>query len=97
MSGSKYRSKSRGQSHLVIEWTNQHGCGHGDLDCNIVLQYMCQDNRYESLDDTRKNKDIDTIRNGMNKSDSKEQKYTTIHYTRCDFHIHSNQRQDMHV
>ena len=38
----------QGQSLMTIEWTNQHGCG-GDedtdphkLNCNIVLQYMCQ-------------------------------------------------------
>jgi len=37
-----------GRSDLVVEWTNQHGCG-GDedddphkLNCNMVLQYMCQ-------------------------------------------------------
>ena len=37
-----------GRSNLVVEWTNQHGCG-GDedddphkLNCNMVLQYMCQ-------------------------------------------------------
>ena len=39
---------SDGISNLVVEWTNQHGCG-GDedndphkLNCNLVLQYMCQ-------------------------------------------------------
>ncbi|CAB4031394.1 Hypothetical predicted protein, partial [Paramuricea clavata] len=32
----------KGQTILPIEWTNQHGCGHGDLNCNIVLQYKCQ-------------------------------------------------------
>ena len=31
-----------GKAILHIEWTNQHGCGDGDLNCNIVLQYMCQ-------------------------------------------------------
>lgn len=36
-------------STLVVEWTNQHGCGgrEGDdshkLNCNLVLQYMVQD------------------------------------------------------
>ena len=41
-------SAAGGTSSLVVEWTNQHGCG-GDedsdphkLNCNIVLQYMCQ-------------------------------------------------------
>ena len=32
----------KGETILPIEWTNQHGCGHGDLNCNIVLQYKCQ-------------------------------------------------------
>jgi len=39
----------KGNSYLNIEWTNQHGCG-GDedkdphkLNCNIVIQYLCQD------------------------------------------------------
>lgn len=27
---------------LNLEWTNQHGCGDGDLNCNIVLQYLCR-------------------------------------------------------
>jgi hypothetical protein len=65
MSGSKQRSKSLGESQLVLEWTNQHGCGHGDLDCNIVLQYMCQDNRYENFNGANRLTDLDTIRNGM--------------------------------
>lgn len=71
MSGSKFKSSSgkTGKSHLVIEWTNQHGCGHGDLDCNVVLQYMCQNNHYDSLQ--RNQASIDTIRNGMFDSSSK--------------------------
>lgn len=30
---------------LQIEWTNQHGCGgaQGNVKCNFVLQYMCED------------------------------------------------------
>ncbi|XP_028400239.1 protein DD3-3-like [Dendronephthya gigantea] len=27
---------------LPIEWTNQHGCRHRDVNCNFVLQYKCQ-------------------------------------------------------
>lgn len=36
-------------TNLVIEWTNQHGCGGNEnndphkLNCNIVIQYMVQD------------------------------------------------------
>lgn len=54
-----------GKSHLMVEWTNQHGCGgneHADehkLNCEIVMQYMCTPygthttqakNRYQKLD-----------------------------------------------
>ncbi|KAL4227006.1 hypothetical protein ACF0H5_014982 [Mactra antiquata] len=43
------RKTLQGGSQLVIEWTNQHGCGgNEDTDpqkqnCNMVLQYMCED------------------------------------------------------
>lgn len=37
-------------TELIVEWTNQHGCGDNDrrfdpskLNCNIVIQYMEQD------------------------------------------------------
>ena len=43
MSGPQGQSSERkGKSFLTVEWTNQHGCGDDDLNCNIVLQYMCQ-------------------------------------------------------
>jgi hypothetical protein len=44
-SGKGYASTSglTGKSLLTIEWTNQHGCGDRDLNCNFVLQYRCQD------------------------------------------------------
>lgn len=30
-------------SLLQVEWTAQHGCGQGhpNVDCDVVLQYMC--------------------------------------------------------
>jgi hypothetical protein len=59
-SGKGYSSSSglAGKSQLTIEWTNQHGCGDGDLNCNIVLQYRCQD-------DTKHRKlNYNTMRNG---------------------------------
>jgi len=39
-------------SHLRIEWTNQHGCGHANenIRCEIVLQYMCEDSAPELRD-----------------------------------------------
>ncbi|XP_072175305.1 protein DD3-3-like [Diadema setosum] len=56
----------QGKSFYTVEWTNQHGCG-GDedtdphkLNCNIVIQYMCQPNA-----NTAQGND-DTIRNGEN-------------------------------
>ena len=36
------------ESRLIVEWTNQHGCGGSEdssphkLNCDIVIQYMCQ-------------------------------------------------------
>jgi hypothetical protein len=55
-----------GKSYLHVEWTNQHGCGgHDDsdphkLNCNMVLQYMCQDDDNQAARD-----DSITIRNGI--------------------------------
>ena len=66
MSSPKYKTYSddRGKTLLHIEWTNQHGCG-GDedkdphkLNCNIVLQYMCQ------LDDKYPSNSKDRLRDG---------------------------------
>eukprot|EP01089_Gocevia_fonbrunei_P018809 TRINITY_DN6465_c0_g5_i1.p1 TRINITY_DN6465_c0_g5~~TRINITY_DN6465_c0_g5_i1.p1 ORF type:complete len:635 (-),score=154.30 TRINITY_DN6465_c0_g5_i1:77-1981(-) len=34
-----------GGSRLSIEWTNQHGCGNPNVNCEIVIQYMCE-NKY---------------------------------------------------
>ena len=41
-------SKSSAKTILRIEWTNQHGCGDGDLNCNIVLQYKCHPDSVDS-------------------------------------------------
>ena len=32
-------------SHLQVEWTSQHGCGKNNrnLNCEVVLQYACED------------------------------------------------------
>lgn len=57
-----------GSSNLVVEWTNQHGCG-GDedsdphkLNCNLVLQFMCQPG--DETDNS--NLEMSTLRNGQN-------------------------------
>ena len=40
------------ESELTVEWTNQHGCGgnEGDdphkLNCNMVLQYTCNNEKH---------------------------------------------------
>ncbi|CAL1539912.1 unnamed protein product [Lymnaea stagnalis] len=45
----KKYSNDQGKSFLTIEWTNQHGCGGNEnsspqkQNCDLVLQYMCQD------------------------------------------------------
>ncbi|KAM9973905.1 hypothetical protein ACTFIW_007567 [Dictyostelium discoideum] len=44
------------KSYLPVEWTNQHGCGSGETECNIVIQYMCTDNA--------KSADTEYIRDG---------------------------------
>ena len=31
-------------SVLSIEWTNQHSCGDQNSNCEIIFQYMCEDN-----------------------------------------------------
>eukprot|EP01088_Endostelium_zonatum_P015437 TRINITY_DN377_c0_g1_i1.p1 TRINITY_DN377_c0_g1~~TRINITY_DN377_c0_g1_i1.p1 ORF type:complete len:646 (-),score=159.16 TRINITY_DN377_c0_g1_i1:47-1984(-) len=30
-------------SRLSVEWTNQHGCGNPNTHCEVIIQYMCQD------------------------------------------------------
>lgn len=31
------------EEFLAMEWTNQHGCGQTTNDCQMVIQYMCDD------------------------------------------------------
>ncbi len=44
-----FQSTALADTSLVIEWTNQHGCGGNEdddphkLNCNIVIQYMVMD------------------------------------------------------
>jgi len=55
-----FQSGPDSTSELVIEWTNQHGCGVNDiknpnkLNCQILLQFMCQD---EGTEETEKLRD----------------------------------------
>jgi len=55
-----------GDSELEIQWTQQHGCGNDKsnsplkMNCNMVIQYMCQPNQGERNPD-----DSITIRNGQ--------------------------------
>ncbi|XP_022106441.1 protein DD3-3-like isoform X1 [Acanthaster planci] len=68
----------QGQSLMTVEWTNQHGCG-GDedtdphkLNCNIVLQYMCQDDAATATGDD------DTIRNGRTTQTQNHQRINNL-------------------
>jgi hypothetical protein len=57
-----------GKSTLTIEWTNQHGCGDRDLNCNIILQYRCQDDtKHQTLNHhTMRNGKRDVITSSKN-------------------------------
>eukprot|EP01103_Thecamoeba_quadrilineata_P015723 TRINITY_DN5053_c2_g1_i1.p1 TRINITY_DN5053_c2_g1~~TRINITY_DN5053_c2_g1_i1.p1 ORF type:complete len:653 (-),score=114.71 TRINITY_DN5053_c2_g1_i1:131-1843(-) len=42
-------------SQLQLEWTNQHACGDNEeVDCDVVIQYMCQPESYGIRDGTPK-------------------------------------------
>nr|XP_006822468.1 PREDICTED: protein DD3-3-like [Saccoglossus kowalevskii] len=68
-------NEGTGESHLTIEWTNQHGCGGSEDDdphktnCHLVLQYMCQDDVSSATGND------DTLRNGK---DTDSQEHTPI-------------------
>ena len=51
-------------TYLDIEWTNQHGCGDGDLNCQIILQYMCQEHKDSDIGSSSI---INRKRNGKNR------------------------------
>ncbi|XP_028416852.1 protein DD3-3-like [Dendronephthya gigantea] len=59
-----------GKSLLTIEWTNQHGCNDRDLNCNIVLQYRCQD------DKNNQKLGHHSMRNGKTTTSPQYSKYT---------------------
>jgi len=50
-----FQSGREGVSQLSVEWWDQHGCGRRDesdphwIDCQIILQYMCQDGEGSEL------------------------------------------------
>jgi hypothetical protein len=54
-----FQSGVVGNSELTVQFTNQHGCGNEKLNCNIVLQYRCQDDVEDAAP-----KDTITMRNG---------------------------------
>ncbi|KAL5250968.1 hypothetical protein ACHWQZ_G016634 [Mnemiopsis leidyi] len=61
------------ESRLIVEWTNQHGCGGSEdssphkLNCDIVIQYMCQNDVDQSAlrANLAENKD-NLLRDGLN-------------------------------
>uniref|UniRef100_T1JCE1 Uncharacterized protein n=1 Tax=Strigamia maritima TaxID=126957 RepID=T1JCE1_STRMM len=52
-----FQSSPAIETILDVEWTNQHGCGGSrrEVVCNIILQYMCQDQTQlkDALDELR--------------------------------------------
>ena len=50
-----FESTAEAPTEIQIEWWNQHGCGKRDendgnwVNCQIVLQYMCEDSSTASL------------------------------------------------
>lgn len=69
-------------SNLIVEWTNQHGCGGAEdasphkLNCDIVIQYMCQNDVTQTTLNANNNAEADTstwIRDGA--TDTNTQNY----------------------
>eukprot|EP00116_Pleurobrachia_bachei_P005639 sb/3465901/ len=63
------------QSKLIVEWTNQHGCGGSEdssphkLNCDVVIQYMCQDDvtQTQIANGANTNKDV-YLRDGVQRN-----------------------------
>jgi plastocyanin len=64
-----FQSGVAGNSELVVQYTNQHGCGNEKLNCNVVIQYKCQDD----VEDAAPRSPI-VMRNGRNTGTPKYQK-----------------------
>ncbi|XP_065830069.1 protein DD3-3-like [Oscarella lobularis] len=86
-----YGGTGEGQSIYTIEWTNQHGCGGNEdsdphkLNCNLVLQYMCQ------KDDANLDK-YTRFRDGLNTGTQNYQRPNKLDETRGDFMNRRNTR-----
>jgi len=39
-------------SELTVEWTNQHSCGGSNNNCELILQYMCDDRLRNGITET---------------------------------------------
>ena len=63
-------------SNMYIEWTNQHQCGGKNTRCDIIVQYMCDDNMRDGTT-TR------LVFIFYNKSKNTKSVYSNL-YTRCD-------------
>lgn len=73
-----FQSGKNSSSFLTIEWTNQHGCGGcprklQKVNCNLVLQFMCQPNDGSVPE-------IDKIRAGIN-TDKQPFTYQPLQFT----------------
>jgi hypothetical protein len=74
-------------SELQIEWTQQHGCGENEFThCQIVMQYMCEDQN-SALRDGTPNNAQDAATDRMNEGDVQNPRFgyheTLASYQRC--------------
>eukprot|EP00457_Paulinella_chromatophora_P003789 gb/GEZN01003797.1/.p1 GENE.gb/GEZN01003797.1/~~gb/GEZN01003797.1/.p1 ORF type:complete len:655 (-),score=44.46 gb/GEZN01003797.1/:106-2070(-) len=73
------------ESTLTWEWTNQHGCGGNEatdpykLNCNLVLQYMCDHDASAAFPDTHMN--VDLRDGGNTNTPSEATTYSSIQNT----------------
>jgi hypothetical protein len=69
--GDQFQMKYYENSKLRVEWTQQHGCGYSSdgntqINCNVVLQYMCQKTNDASLLNPLREKLRDGTNTGTN-------------------------------
>lgn len=83
----QYQMKYLANSHLRVEWTQQHGCGYSNdgatnINCNVLLQYMCQDSDYNGVDKIRDG--VQTNSNNEDQADPKNGQHESLaYYKQC--------------
>ncbi|CAB3999956.1 Hypothetical predicted protein, partial [Paramuricea clavata] len=86
----KYYMSGSGDSETILplEWTNQHGCGHEDLNCNIVLQYKCQPTNIDASEGYR------IMRNGATTTTPSYRKRSFKKYSKKKTRAERDARED---